>query len=149
MALQTQLMADLKTAMKAKDKVSLRGLRAIKSALLLAKTDGSGEEMNEAKEIKIIQKLIKQRQDSFKIFTDQNRPELAQIEAEEIEVLQKYLPQQMSEAELRTAIQGIIEVTGASSMKDMGKVMGMANKNFQGKADNRMVATLVKQLLSA
>lgn len=142
-------MGDMKAAMKAKDKVSLRGIRAIKSALILAKTDGSGEEMNETREIKIVQKLIKQRQDSLKIFTDQNRPELAQIEAEEIEVLQKYLPKQMSEAELKTAIQEIITKTGASSMRDMGKVMGMANKTFQGKADNRMVATLVKKLLSA
>lgn len=141
-------MADMKTAMKAKDKVSLRGIRAIKSAILLAKTDGSGEAIDEAKELKILQKLIKQRQDSLKIYEEQNRPELAQIEKEEIEVIQKYLPKQMSEDELRAAIQEIIDTTGASSMKDMGKVMGMSSKAFQGKADNRMVATIVKELLS-
>lgn len=148
MGLETTIMADMKTAMKAKDKVSLRGIRAIKSAILLAKTDGSGEAIDEAKELKILQKLIKQRQDSLKIYEEQNRPELAQIEKEEIEVIQKYLPKQMSEDELRAAIQEIIDTTGASSMKDMGKVMGMSSKTFQGKADNRMVATIVKELLS-
>lgn len=148
MALETQIMADMKAAMKAKDKVSLRGIRAIKSAILLAKTDGSGQAIDGAKELKILQKLIKQRQDSLKIYEDQNRPELAQIEKEEIAVIQKYLPEQMSEDELRAAIQGIIDKTGANSMKDMGKVMGMSSKTFQGKADNRMVATIVKELLS-
>ena len=148
MGLETTVMADMKAAMKAKDKVSLRGIRAIKSALLLAKTDGSGKEIDEVVELKILQKLIKQRQDSLKIYEDQNRPELAQIEKEEIAVIQKYLPEQLSEEELRTAIQRIIEKTGASSMKDMGKVMGMSNKTFQGKADNRMVASIVKELLS-
>jgi hypothetical protein len=142
-------MTDLKSAMKAKDKVSLRSLRAVKAALLLAKTDGTGVEIDEAKEVQILQKLIKQRQDSLKIYQDQNRADLAQVEADEIDVIQKYLPEQLGEDELKAAIQAIMEKTGANSMKDMGKVMGMASAQFQGKADNRMVASLVKQLLSA
>lgn len=148
MSLEKNLMADMKTAMKAKDKATLRGLRAMKAAIILAKTDGSGEEVDEAKELKIIQKLIKQRQDSLKIYQEQNRPELAAVEAEEIEVLQRYLPKQMSEDELRTAVQSIIDELGASSMKDMGKVMGKASKTFQGKADNRLVSVMIKELLS-
>jgi uncharacterized protein len=149
MTLQSKVMEDMKSAMKAKDKVSLRGLRAIKSAILLAQTDGTGAEIDTEKEILIVQKLIKQRQDSLKIYNEQNRSDLAQVEEEEIAVLQKYLPEQLSEDELKAAIQAIIDKSGASSMKDMGKVMGMASNEFQGKADNRMVATLVKQLLSA
>jgi uncharacterized protein YqeY len=148
MTLQSKVMEDMKSAMKAKDKVSLRGLRAIKSAILLAQTDGTGVEIDTEKEIQIVQKLIKQRQDSLKIYTEQNRPDLAQVEEEEIAVLQKYLPEQLSEDELKAAIQGIINKSGANSMKDMGKIMGMASSEFQGKADNRMVATLVKQLLA-
>jgi|TARA_B110000285_G_scaffold176204_1_gene197788 uncharacterized protein YqeY len=149
MELQSKIMTDLKSAMKAKDKVSLRSLRAVKAALLLAKTDGTGVEIDEAKEVQILQKLIKQRQDSLKIYQDQNRADLAQVEADEIDVIQKYLPEQLGEDELKAAIQAIMEKTGANSMKDMGKVMGMASAQFQGKADNRMVASLVKQLLSA
>jgi uncharacterized protein YqeY len=148
MSLEKNLMADMKAAMKAKDKATLRGLRAMKAAIILAKTDGSGEEVDEAKELKIIQKLIKQRQDSLKIYQEQNRPELAAVEAEEIEVLQRYLPKQMNEGELRTAVQSIIDELGASSMKDMGKVMGKASKTFQGKADNRLVSVMIKELLS-
>ncbi len=148
MSLQKNIMADMKAAMKAKDKVTLRGLRAIKAAILLAKTDGTGEEVDEAKELKILQKLIKQRQDSLKIYQDQNRPELAAVEQEEIEVLQRYLPKQMSETELRTAVQVIIDELGATSMRDMGKVMGKASQSFQGKADNRLVSVMVKELLS-
>jgi uncharacterized protein YqeY len=148
MTLQSKIMEDLKTAMRAKDKVSLRSLRAIKAAILLTQTDGTGMEIDEAKEIQIVQKLIKQRQDSLKIYNDQNRPDLAEVEVEEIDVLQKYLPEQLSEADLKAAIQGIIDESGASSMKDMGKVMGLASSKLQGKADSRMVATLVKQLLS-
>lgn len=149
MTLQSKVMEDMKSAMKAKDKVSLRGLRAIKSAILLAQTDGTGAEIDEAKEVQIVQKLIKQRQDSLKIYEGQNRADLAQIEVEEIEVLQKYLPEQLSEADLKAAIQAIIDKNGATSMKDMGKVMGLASSELQGKADNRLVAVLVKQLLSA
>lgn len=149
MTLQDRVMEDMKSAMKTKDKVSLRGLRAIKAAILLAQTDGTGAEIDEAKEIQIIQKLIKQRQDSLKIYQDQNRADLAQVEADEIEVLQKYLPEQLSEADLKAAIQAIIDKNGATSMKDMGKIMGLASSELQGKADNRLVADLVKQLLSA
>ncbi len=149
MNLQSKVMEDLKTAMKTKDKAALRGLRAIKSALLLVQTDGSGQEMNEAKEIAILQKLIKSRQDSFKIYEDQGRPDLAVVEVEEIAVIEKYLPTQLSEAELSVAIQDIITTAGATSMKDMGKIMGIANETLQGRADNRLVSAIVKQLLSA
>lgn len=148
MSLETKIAQDMKTAMRAKDKVSLRGIRAIKAALLLAKTDGTGDEMNEAKEIKILQKLVKSRRDSFDIYTKQGREDLASVEKEEIDVIEKYLPQQMSTDELEAALKEIITKTGASSMKDMGKVMGMANKQFAGKADGRAISTAVKKMLS-
>ena len=149
MTLQSKVMEDMKSAMKAKDKVSLRGLRAIKSAILLAQTDGTGAEIDTEKEIQIVQKLIKQRQDSLKIYNEQNRSDLAQVEEEEIAVLQKYLPEQLSEDELKAAIQAIIDKSGASSMKDMGKVMGMASKELAGKADGKVISEIVKQLLSS
>lgn len=147
MSLEQKIMQDLKTAMKAKDQAALRGIRAIKSAILLAKTDGSGQEINDALEIKILQKLVKQRQESLSIFEQQNREDLAEKEREEIEVIQRYLPEQMGEAELEAQLKAIIEQTGASSMKDMGKVMGAANKALAGKADGRAISTKVKQLL--
>lgn len=141
-------MTDLKTAMKAKDQQSLRGVRAIKSALLLAKTDGSGKELTEADEIKLVQKLVKQRQDSLKIYEEQGREDLAVTEREEIEVLERYLPQQMNEAELEKLVADVIAKTGASSMKDMGKVMGMANKEAAGRADGKTISATVKKLLT-
>jgi uncharacterized protein YqeY len=137
----------MKEAMKAKDKVSLRGIRAIKAALLLAKTDGSGDEMTDEKEIKLLQKLVKQRKDSLDIFNKQGRDDLAQTEKEEIAVIEKYLPEQLSAEELEAVIKGIIEKTGASSMKDMGKVMGMASKQLAGKADGKTISGVVKALL--
>ena len=137
----------MKEAMKAKDKVSLRGIRAIKAALLLAKTDGSGDEMTDEKEIKLLQKLVKQRKDSLDIFNKQGRDDLAQTEKEEIAVIEKYLPEQLSAEELEALIKGIIEKTGASSMKDMGKVMGMASKQLAGKADGKTISGVVKALL--
>ena len=126
MSLSDKLAQQMKTAIKGKDRVRLRGLRAIKSAVLLAKTDGSGEELNEAKEIKMLQKLIKQRQDSLTIFEQQNREDLAVKEREEIEVIQEFLPEQMGAAELEQVLSEIIAETGATSMRDMGKVMGKA-----------------------
>lgn len=147
MSLEQKIMQDLKTAMKAKDQASLRGIRAIKSAIQLAKTDGSGKDIDEATEIKMLQKLVKQRQDSLSIFEKQDREDLAVKEREEIEVIQRYLPEQMSEAELETQLKAIIEQLGASSMKDMGKVMGAANKALAGKADGKSISTKVKQLL--
>ena len=149
MSLEQRIVADMKVAMKAKDKVTLRGIRAIKAALLLAKTDGTGEEMTEEKEIKLLQKLVKQRRDSLDIYEKQGRDDLAQTEREEIDIIEKYLPAQLSEEELEVEVKAIIEKTGASSMKDMGKVMGMASKALAGRADGRAISTIVKKLLSA
>ena len=148
MSLEQKLMTELKAAMKAKDKNALTSLRAIKSALLLAKTDGSGTEMTEELEIKILQKLVKSRKDSLEIFEKQGREDLAVKERSEIEVISQFLPKQMDAAELETIIKGIVEQTGASGMKDMGKVMGMASKQLAGKADGKTISTIVKGLLS-
>ena len=147
MSLEQKITQDLKEAMRAKDKVSLRGIRAIKAALLLAQTDGSHDEMTEDKEIKMLQKLVKQRKDSLEIYEKQNREDLAQTEREEIEVIERYLPKQMEGAELEAFIKDIIEKTGASSMKDMGKVMGMASKQLAGRADGKTISGVVRQLL--
>ena len=147
MSLELRVNDEIKTAMKAKDAVALRSLRAIKSAILLAKTDGSGKEVDDAIELKIVQKLVKQRKDSLEIFEKQNREDLAVKEREEIAVISKFLPAQMDAAELETFIKGIIEQTGASSMKDMGKVMGMASKQLAGKADGKTISNVVKALL--
>jgi uncharacterized protein YqeY len=149
MSLEQKIVADLKEAMKAKDKVALRGIRAIKAALLLAKTDGSGSDMNDDQEIKLLQKLVKQRRDSLDIYEKQGREDLAQTEREEIAIIEKYLPAQLSPEELETEVKAIIEKTGASSMKEMGKVMGMASKALAGRADGRAISTIVKKLLSA
>ena len=147
MSLESKIMPDLKAAMKSKDQAALRAIRAIKAAILLTKTDGSGKELDEAGEIKMVQKLIKQRQDSLDIFNKQGRDDLAVIEKEEIEVLQRYLPKQLSVDELKPMIQKIISDTGATGMKDMGKVMGMATKQLAGQADGKTVSGLVKELL--
>ncbi len=147
MSLETRIAADLKTAMKAKDQGALRGIRAIKAAILLAKTDGSGKALDENAEIKILQKLVKQRKDSLDIYEKQGREDLAATEREEIAVIEKYLPEQMDEAELEAVIKQIIEQTGASSMADMGKVMGVASKQLGGKADGKTISTVVKRLL--
>ena len=148
MSLEAKIIADLKAAMKAKDKVALRGIRAIKSQIILAKTDGSGKELDEASEIKMLQKMVKQRKDSISIFEKQNRPALAATEKEEVEIIERYLPQQMGEAELTEVLKGIIAKTGASSMKDMGKIMGMASGQLGGKADGKTISGIVKKLLS-
>jgi len=148
MNLNDKITADLKAAMKAKDQVALRSIRAIKAALLLLKTDGTGEEVTEEKEIKLLQKLVKQRKDSLEIYEKQDREDLAVIEREEIPFIEKYLPEAMSSEDLKAAITKIVADTGASSMKDMGKVMGMANAQFAGKADGKTIASLVKELLS-
>lgn len=149
MALEDRVNQDLKTAMKAKDKAAMRGIRAIKSAILLAKTDESGQAITEEREIKMLQKLIKQRKDSLEIYVKQNREDLAKIEREEIEVIQKYLPEQLSETELEEKLSLIISQVGASSMRDMGKVMGLANKQFAGRADGKTISAIVKKILSS
>jgi len=148
MSLESKLMPDLKSAMKAKDQAALRGIRAIKAELLKFKTSGTGEELTADAEIKILQRLIKQRQDSLSIYEEQGREDLAVVEREEIAVITNYLPAQMSQAELESKVKEIITQTGASSMKDMGKVMGMASKAFAGKADGKSISAMVKQLLS-
>ena len=148
MSLEATINQDLKTAMKAKDQVALRGIRAIKSAILNLKTDGSGDEITDEKEIKLLQKLVKQRKDSLDIYEKQNREDLAVKEREEIAVIEKYLPKQMDAAELEVVVKQIIEQTGASSMRDMGKVMGMASKQLAGKADGKTISNMVKKLLA-
>ncbi|MCB0526829.1 MAG: GatB/YqeY domain-containing protein [Lewinellaceae bacterium] len=148
MSLEEKINKDLVTAMKAKDEVSLRGIRAVKSAILLAKTDGSGQAIDEARELQILQKLVKTRQESLDIYVKNNRPELAEKEREEIEVLKRYLPAMLEGPELEAIIRKIIADTGASSPKDMGKVMGVASKQLAGKADGRSISEIVKQLLA-
>lgn len=148
MTLEEKIMNDLKEAMKAQDKAALRGIRAVKAAILLAKTDGSGQEINEEKEIQILQKLVKQRRESLEIYEKENRAELAQVEREEISIIERYLPQQMSAEELAAALKEIIAETGATSLKDLGKVMGVASKKFAGKADGKAISETVKQLLN-
>ena len=148
MSLETTIQKDLITAMKAKDEVTLRGVRAIKAALMLAKTDGSGNVMNEESEIKLLQKLVKQRKESLTIFEQNGRESLAQTEREEIAIIEKYLPQQMSETELENIIKTIIAEMGATGMKDMGKVMGATNKKVAGQAEGAVISSIVKKLLS-
>lgn len=149
MNLEQKIMAELKTAMLAKDEKGLRSLRAIKAAILLAKTsEGAGGDLKEEDEIKILQKLVKQRKDSLEIFQQQNRTDLAQKEQEEIEVIEKFLPKQLSAEELKAIISTIIAETGASSPADMGKVMGVASKQLAGKADGKAISAVVKELLA-
>lgn len=148
MTLEERIMEDLKDAMRNKDEAAKRGIRAIKAAILLAKTDGSGEAIDEEKEIKILQKLVKQRRDSLDIYEKQAREDLAVVEREEIGVIEKYLPKQLSEAELEVVLKKIIESTGAQGMKDMGKVMGTATKELAGKADGKLVSQVVRKLLN-
>jgi len=148
MSLEEKINVDLKTAMKAKDQVGLRGIRAIKNAILLTKTDGTGTVLDEAGEIKLVQKLIKSRKDSLEIYQKQDRQDLAVVEEEEIAVLERYLPAQLSEEEISPIIQEIINKTGAESMKDMGKVMGMASNQLKGQADGKTISAIVKKLLS-
>lgn len=149
MSIFDQVNEGIKNAMKNKEEATLRALRGVKSALLLAKTEkGAADELSEEKEIQVLQKLVKQRKESLEIYTTQNRPELAVVEAEEIAVIEKFLPKQMDEATLRTELQNIITSVGAAGPQDMGKVMGAATKQLAGKADGKMISQLVKELLS-
>lgn len=139
---------DLKKAMLAREKEKLEAIRAVKSAFLLARTDkGATAVLEEAEEVKIIQKLVKQRKDSAAIYTEQHRPELAEKELFEAAIIEKYLPAQMSEQEIAAAVKQIIAASGASGIKDMGKVMGLATKELAGKADGKMISIVVKQQL--
>ncbi len=149
MSLEQKVMADLKTAMLAKDEKALRSLRAIKAAIILAKTaEGAAGEIKEEDEIRLLQKLIKQRKDSLEIYQSQQRKDLAQKEEEEIVIIEKFLPKQLSGDELKSILQKIIAETGASSPADMGKVMGAASKQLAGKADGKSISTAVKELLA-
>lgn len=148
MNLEQQIMAQMKDAMKAKDEAGLRGLRAIKAAILIAKTSGAGSELTADDEMKLLQKLVKQRKDSLEIFQQQNRTDLAKKEEEEIAIIEKFLPKQLGADELKTIIASIITEAGAVSAADMGKVMGVASKQLAGKADGKTISAVVKELLS-
>ena len=148
MTLEERIMADMKSAMKNKDKVALRAIRAVKAAILLAKTDGTGTELDAEKEIKLVQKMVKQRKDSYDIYIKQGREDLAAVEKEEIDVISNYLPEQMGEEELKAFIQNIISELGAEGMKDMGKVMGVASSKLAGKSDGKTISGVVRSLLA-
>lgn len=149
MSLEQKIMTELKAAMIAKNEGALRSLRAIKAAILLAKTaEGAKSELTEDDETKLLQKLVKQRRDSLEIFEQQNRADLAAKEKEELDVIEKFLPRQLTPEELKEAVAGIIASTGASSPADLGKVMGVATKQLAGKADGKAISALVKELLT-
>lgn len=150
MGILANLTDEIKTAMRAKDSLKLEALRAIKSAVMLEQTSAGGSDtLSDEQEIKLVQKLVKQRKDSAQIFRDQNRPDLAEPEEAQAEVIAQFLPEQLSEEEITAIIQAIIEKTGAEGMKDMGKVMGMASKEMTGKADGKTISTIVKAQLNS
>ena len=149
MSLEQKIMAEMKEAMKAKDEATLRGLRAIKAEIIKAKTEpGAGGEVSEEKEVSMLQKMMKQRRDSLEIYQQQNRPDLAQKEQEEMAVIERFLPKQLSEEELNAELRQVIAETGASSPADMGKVMGVATKKLAGRADGKAISAAVKELLA-
>ena len=148
MSLQDRITADLKTAMRNKDEAGKRGIRAIKQAILLQQTDGSGTTLDEEGEIALLQKLVKSRQESLDIYTQQGREDLAQPEREEIEVISRYLPEPLDEDQLEALVKQVIDATGATSMRDMGKVMGQVNAKAAGRADGKQIAAIVKRMLA-
>lgn len=148
MSLEEKINTDLKAAMLARNESQVRGLRAIKQAVLLAKTSGSGS-LSTEDEVKMLQKLVKQRKESVEVYLQQGRQDLADPELEEISVIEKYLPAMMSEDEIREVVKAAIAQTGAATPQEMGKVMGVVTKQLAGKADNKVVSQLVKQLLGA
>ena len=149
MSLQEKIDQDIKSAMLSKDSARLRGLRAIKAALLVAKTEkGASDVLTDETEVKVLQKLVKQRKESAEIYQAQNRDDLYQIELEEMQVIEAYLPKQMSRDEVAAHVRDAIQRSGAESMKDMGKVMGLVNKELAGKADGKTISELVKELLA-
>lgn len=149
MSLELTVNENMKKAMLAKDEVGLRALRAIKAAVLLAKTaEGASASLSEDAEIKLLQKLVKQRKDSLEIFERQNRQDLAQKEKEELEVIERFLPKQMSEEEIRTVVAEIVKQTGVTNISGLGQVMGVATKQLAGKADGKVISTIVKELLA-
>lgn len=148
MSLEQQIMAEMKEAMKSKNEAALRGLRAIKAEIIKAKTEpGAAAELDEATEQKFLQKMMKQRRDSLDIFTQQGREDLAAKEREEMLIIERFLPKQLTEDEIKAAVSAIITEVGASSPADMGKVMGVASKQLAGKADGKTISAIVKELL--
>src|SRR5690554_4496599 len=148
MALKNQIDQDIKAAMLAKDQARLRGLRAIKSAILVAETEKNAGVFNEESEIKVLQRLIKQRKESAEIYQQQNRPDLYSIEKEEQDVIESYLPQQLDKEEIRKIILSVVEENGFTTIKDIGKVMSMSNKILAGKADGKTISEIVKEVLT-
>ncbi len=149
MSLENKIMTLMKESMKSKDQTSLRALRAIKSAIILQKTQkGSSEEISNDDELKILQKLVKQRKDSADIYQDQDRMDLAQPELDEIKIIEQFLPEAMSEEEVENEVKKVIDETGAEGMKDMGKVMGIVTKKLMGKADGKTISTIVRNNLN-
>jgi uncharacterized protein YqeY len=148
MSLEEKVMAEMKDAMKSKNEAALRGLRAIKAEIIKAKTEpGAGGQLTGETEVKLLQKMVKQRKDALEIYEKQNRPDLAKKESEEITLIEKFLPRQMSEEELKSALKDIIAETNATSPADMGKVMGVATKRLSGRADGKTISATVKELL--
>lgn len=148
MSLEQKITDALKTAMKDKDKVALDSLRAIKSQILLVKTEAKGSEVSEEQEIAILQRMVKQRKDSYEQFVAQNRNDLAEVEMAQMKVIEQFLPKQLSAEELEVEIKNIIAEVGAESIKDLGKVMGVASKTLAGKSDGKSISEMVKKLLS-
>ncbi len=149
MNLEQQIMAEMKEAMKAKNEAGLRGLRAIKAEIIKAKTEpGAGGEITQEKEVAMLQKMMKQRKDSLEIYQQQSRSDLAKKEEEEIAIIEKFLPAQLTSDDLKAELQQIITETGAASAADMGKVMGAATKRLAGKADGKTISAMVKELLA-
>jgi len=148
MTIEKQINEDIKSAMKARDSKKLAALRAIKAAMLLEKTKGADMEIPDEVELSIIQKLVKQRKEAAELYTNQNRPDLAEEEAYQAGIIEAYLPEQMSEEDIRARVKEIIAQTGAEGMKDMGKVMGLAAKAMQGLADNKVISGIVRSELS-
>ncbi len=148
MNLTEKINNDIKLAMKEKSKAKLEALRAIKSALLLASTEKGAKESTEAAEMKMLQKLVKQRRDAADIYTNEGRNDLAAVELEQVAIIENYLPEQMTEEQVRSEVDALIKASGANSMKDMGKVMGQANQKMAGRADGNLIAQLVKRALA-
>ena len=149
MSLENKIMTSMKESMKSKDQTSLRALRAIKSAIILQKTQkGSSEEISNDDELKILQKLVKQRKDSADIYQDQDRMDLAQPELDEIKIIEQFLPEAMSEEAIENEVKKVIDETGAEGMKDMGKVMGIVTKKLMGKADGKTISTIDRNNLN-
>ncbi|MDT0649701.1 GatB/YqeY domain-containing protein [Autumnicola edwardsiae] len=149
MSLQDKVMVEMKAAMRAKDSTKLEALRAVKSAILLANTDSNSKDgLSEDEELKLLQKLVKQRKESAAIYREQGREDLAEPEEKQAEVIEGFLPEQMSESEIEAKIEEVIQKTGANGMQDMGKVMGMASKELAGRADGKTISSIVKSKLS-